>query len=634
MTVSESANRLNKNKDLVRLAILLAVTFGIGVFLIATTVLISKDGVFYIEQARKFSSEPVEVIKEHSFGYPFLIFTFHILISIISDSIPVYSWIYSAQSVNLLCRLLALVPLFYIGKLFVGGRMSFFGLLVLIVLPYPAQFGSDALRDWPHILFLATGFLLLLRASQKNKIWMYGAAGLVTGFGFMIRQECIQMILYGSLWLMIGLIIPKKNITKSALLVSLIVLLVCFAVVVTPYVIIRGRTFTIPHDKNVILIEASETHIRQVQFNGNYDKMYSASSIPYDILIVVGQMVADISENLMFYFIPFWLVGIYLRFRRRREAIEAERFYVPAFLILNLIILVVVGSCWGYTSRRYSLPLLALTFFYVPLGLKFISDLLERKFPRGSAGTGWFRLSWFNILLLIGIIICIPKLFKPINYEKSHYRKAAQWLEVNTAENELIAVPDVRISFYAQRESLKYEKEMPERVNYVVKVIKGEKGVPVKDEVPDEKKVFSVGGGISDIEIYDLRGYISENVSLTGYQWERLGDERYIFSFTFKVEDKFEKDWAIYFHAWPAKENLTLYKSQRESGFENWDFYPEVVTSLWPENKYITITREIHAKPIYYNIELGFYGASEGRYGRAVNLGWIDLGTAVGDNNW
>jgi len=52
MVVGEDAKQSTGKQDLVHLAILSAIALGIGVYLIATTVLISRDGVYYIEQAQ------------------------------------------------------------------------------------------------------------------------------------------------------------------------------------------------------------------------------------------------------------------------------------------------------------------------------------------------------------------------------------------------------------------------------------------------------------------------------------------------------------------------------------------------------------------------------------------------------
>ena len=142
-----------EKKDLSNLVILLAVAAAIGVYLIATTVIISRDGVYYIEGAQRFAEDPVSVIKGHPFGFPFLIFLAHKIASLFCDGTSVHSWVYAGQGVALLCRLLTLIPLYFIGKLLVGKKMSFLALLILVVLPYPAEHGSDVLRGWPHLLF-------------------------------------------------------------------------------------------------------------------------------------------------------------------------------------------------------------------------------------------------------------------------------------------------------------------------------------------------------------------------------------------------------------------------------------------------------------------------------------------------
>ena len=134
----------------------------LGIYLVASTVLVSKDGVLYIEQARMVSSDPAVIVKGDTPGYPFLIFAVHRFAALFADNSSLFGWIYTAQSVTLLFRLLALVPLYFIGKLLVGGRNSFYAMLILIVLPHPAKMACELTREWPHIFFLAAGFLLLL----------------------------------------------------------------------------------------------------------------------------------------------------------------------------------------------------------------------------------------------------------------------------------------------------------------------------------------------------------------------------------------------------------------------------------------------------------------------------------------
>jgi len=224
-----------EKRDLLRLAVLLAIALIIGVYLIATTVLIAKDGVFYIERAQKFSSDPVGVIKGHPFSYPFLIFIAHKFIGLSSSSSSTQSWIYSAQSITLLCRLLALIPLYLIGRILVSSRKSFWAVLILIMLPYPAEFGSDVIREWPRILFLATGMAFLIYGTRKGKWWMFAIAGLAAGLGHAIRAECAQIVIYAVLCLLISLFIPRPNISRFKAVCLTMILIIGFAIPAAPY---------------------------------------------------------------------------------------------------------------------------------------------------------------------------------------------------------------------------------------------------------------------------------------------------------------------------------------------------------------------------------------------------------------
>ena len=178
LTCNKFGDSLDKKRDFIHLAILLAIALGIGIYLIVTTLVITKDGVLYIQQAMKFSTDPQAVIEKLPPGYPFLIFVTHKLAVSLGGGSSLFVWIYSAQGITLLCRLLSLIPLYFIGKILVGAKRGFQAIFVLIILPYPTEFVSDILREWPNILFLASGFLFLLMAARRGLWWLFAAAKL------------------------------------------------------------------------------------------------------------------------------------------------------------------------------------------------------------------------------------------------------------------------------------------------------------------------------------------------------------------------------------------------------------------------------------------------------------------------
>jgi hypothetical protein len=504
-TCNKSADTSTKKQALSHLAILIIIALAIGLYLIASTVVITKDGAWYIEQAKKLSSDPQNVIKLQPFGFPLLIFLASRLVALFTGSSSLFTWIYSAQSVALLCRLLALIPLYFIGKLLVGGKRSFQAILILIILPYPAHFAVEVLREWPHILFLASGLLFLFLAVEQSKWWMFGPAGFLAGLGHIIRPECAQILIYGALWISIRLFIPKPEMNRSKLLCALFVLLIGFAIPAAPYMTARGQF--LPAKLKALLSSAGSEDLKKNQEpetnRDNY--IYTASGIPGKIVKAIGELIGAIGENLMYYFLPALLIGIYYRFRNKSSATEIEMLIMPAFLVLNTVMLIALYCSWEYISRRHCLPLVVFTIFYVPIGLQVSADWLANRLS--PARDGLHQKSrpasdkdcsashpgdqqWFFILLITGMIICLPKLLSRPGSDKPGYRAAAAWLKQNTSEKNLIATPDRRITFYAERKELIYEATLSGKADYVVSIVKNDDQKPISAGA--EQELYSV----------------------------------------------------------------------------------------------------------------------------------------------
>lgn len=458
MVVGEPTNRLVKKQDVIHIAILLVVALVIGIYLIATAVLIAKDGVSYINYAKGLAVAPLKIIcdcsgyapHEYTPGYPFLILVAHKVASLFSEGSSILTWIYSAQATALFCRVLALIPLYFIGKELVGGKLSFWAILILVLLPYPARFGSDALRDWPHLLFLATGFLLLFLAARYGKWLMFAVVGLVAGFGYMIRPMCAQLLVYGVLWLIFSIFASKceRTMSRAKLVGGLALLVIGFAVVVVPYMKIKGEILPARLRQFMEIFSCSIHSGIQEQSGSNC----AAELMPADIAKAFGKLISSISENLMYYFVPALFIGMYYYFRKRPKG--ELTIFITTFLLVNIIVAAARYCISPQLSKRYILPLITFIVFFVPAGLQIIGgwmdEILCKTIYRGEPSRKGAR-QWFFILLIIGLGICVPKLFRPLRVEKKGYRLAAEWLKDNSAEEDVIVVPDKRIGFYAGR---------------------------------------------------------------------------------------------------------------------------------------------------------------------------------------
>ncbi|MBA7484462.1 hypothetical protein ES707_19989 [subsurface metagenome] len=472
------SKRPPRPRNSLHIAVLLIISLGVGIYIIATTVLITQDGILHIRLAQNFPQNPIGMIKHNPpFGYPFLIFLTHKVTTSFSQNGSVYSWIYSAQSVSLLCRVLSLIPLYFIGKLLVGSRRSFWGLLILIMLPYPAEFGSDVIREWPHVLFLATGMAFLIYGARYGKWWMFAIAGLAAGLGHTIREECAQIVIYGTLWLLISLFFPRPNISRLKAIRLTLILLIGFAIPAAPYMKVRGRV--LPSKlKSVISCNTpwQSGGLEQSGFDGT-PALYTASGMPTDILKALGQLGEKISDNLMYFFALPLIVGLYCHFRKLRRVLLTERFFIFAMIVLYVVMMVLLHINYSYISRRHCMPIIVFTAFYIPVGLQILARWLSKRTSKNGLAVRKNRQRWFFILVAVGFSICTAKFGRitPLRWEKQGYLDTAKWLKENTSEKDLIAMADSRIGFYAQRSSGRMDGEkIPGNITYVVKFLDGE----------------------------------------------------------------------------------------------------------------------------------------------------------------
>ena len=463
-----AVTQLDKKRDFLNVAILLLIALCIGIYLIATTAIIAKDGVTFIEFARQLETSPVKamIAQDQHPGYPWLILISHKVMDSLHENTSILSWIYCAQSITLIFRLLAITVLYLIAQHLFGTRLSFWCVLILILLPKPAEYGSDALSDWPHLFFMVTGVLLLLKGATNERWWLFGFVGLAAGIGYLIRPECVQLVMVGGLWMGLQLLWPKHTIGKRKVLSGLAILFVGFLAIAGPYMNLKGALFP---KKNVGFFTSSNN--KQVENDPVILASLSANTVSPKIAKAFYKLTQNIGETLMWFFVPALLVGMYKWFKTHKWH-DPEKFFVIAIIVLNMPVMIWLYCKHGYMSDRHTLPLLIIPILYVPVGLQELAIWFQRRFSGKAelaAMTNRNAQFWFLVLLVMGVCICTPKLFRPIRTKKQSYRAAAQWLKANTDSTAIIAVPDKRISFYAHRKGLIYRKGIiPPSAAYIV----------------------------------------------------------------------------------------------------------------------------------------------------------------------
>jgi hypothetical protein len=271
---------------------------------------------------------------------------------------------------------------------------------------------------------------------------------------------------------------------RAKLLYAFFILLIGFAFSLAPYVQERGRIIPLKlrrlfDSPNAYADSLSKAKSEQEVNLDSRNCIYSIMSLFGDIIKAIGRLIGEISENLMYFFLPALLIGFYYHFRKQSMATAVERFFVPVFIVFNISMMILLRLDYGYISRRHCLPLVVFSIFYVPIGLQIFAEWLSNRFSKGCLENNPKPQLWYFILAAVGVTICLPKLVRPLRIEKKGYRDVARWLKENTAEEDLIAVPDRRIGFYAERDISASENEnASEGIDYIVSLVKDENEKP------------------------------------------------------------------------------------------------------------------------------------------------------------
>lgn len=231
------------DRDGLNLAVLVVVALALGIYLAAGNAWISRDGVLYISMAKTLAHDPLRTAQTYPAGYPLLLYLAHRVGLFFGADETAAAWVASSLAVTVLFRLMALIPLYLLARLLVGSRHSFWAVLILIVLPYPAHNGSDVLREWPFLLSLALGVWLLLVALRARRWWLFGLIGLDAGLGYLIRPECAQLLAYGLVGLTVVALTASHDSSRGnrrILIGPAALLLLGFTIPAAPYVAWAG----------------------------------------------------------------------------------------------------------------------------------------------------------------------------------------------------------------------------------------------------------------------------------------------------------------------------------------------------------------------------------------------------------
>jgi len=426
------------------------VGLAVGLYLIGTTVLIAADGIQYILRAQQFATDTDRTIRISGVGYPILISAIHCLV--MPNSTTALGWAYAAQGTALACRIGACLLLYGMARQWIGPARSFMAVLVPLLLPYPARFGADAMRDWPHLLFLIAGMGSLLAGCRRKRLGWFALAGCLSGVGYLIRVEGAQVVLLGLIALGVEWFVRSTQQPRRRIVVASALLLAGFFVGGGWQMALQGW----------VLPEKLRFGEAKAEVRADFPRIVTWPE-PAPLLAKIGpppqwdltaflrtpwMVLKQTAECMSPHGMVVGLIGFVAAWRRMRDRLPA-RFWIGLWGGFQILMLIYLYSTYGYMSRRHVLPIVVSLCLFIPEGLEILARRISGKPGMASNPAGAERMAW--ILLAVGMAINLPKLATPLREDKRGYRQASQWLAEHTPEGTKVLVDDVRAGFYADR---------------------------------------------------------------------------------------------------------------------------------------------------------------------------------------
>lgn len=493
-------------KSLLRpLLLLIGISLCLGIYKAATLHCISNDAVGFLQFADQLQTAPGEAIQsgyQHP-GFPALILLAEQGLHRLSGPLSLYEKIAAGQSVNLLCRTVAIGFVFAGFLSFTGRKKAFVMALLVLLIPAYADNGSDVLSDWPNLMFMSIAFFVCLKGLSRPSPGWFLLAGVASGLAYWIRPEGLMWVAVAAVF---GALQILRTSQKGKWLACLCLMILAAGVITAPYMYYKGAifpkknigTFSGAPDDSVLSADAVDRTARSPDALGRKrppqpnrvspgfrDKLVrSAWALPH---------FAIKSFNALF-LLSIPLAAIVIRqlasFRRRRKQDQL----LALFIGFWLLVMIWLYGRTGYMSDRHLMPMLVFACAWLDKGLLLLALLCCRQQVRRNA----------VILLVLCTVIFIPKLIRTIRPEKAVYKQAGRWLSENTPEDAQLAVFDNRIGFYAQRTHHRARLYRRFGCRYLIL-----KPSDQTISIPARASIVETGDPVMDeaMIIYDLRGH-------------------------------------------------------------------------------------------------------------------------------
>jgi hypothetical protein len=422
-------DKLISRSDWQYISVLLGIGFLTRMIFFSQIYLISLDSAFqYIPVGKLFAwGEYWEAL--HKPQMPL----FPYLISIFTKMIGNFE--VSGQIISIITSILAVIPLFLLGKNIFSQAAAFWAGIFYFLNPEMLQRSVDVLKEGLLIFFLFSAVFLFYLFLNRRRIFWLVASTLVTLLGLMTRVVSLIFIPVFTFWI---LFLKKKlfDVGPSKRLgYILLILALCTAIVIPLMINVKAVTGKWDINKKTITVHDMVESIF-------FDKKIEIPEVgrgPFPLI----KKIIKVYHPILFLFL---LAGLIVR-----KAIPRD-FFKEMFLFSFIFGYMIIIGIMMFTSDRYILFPILLSYLWAGAGAV---EIQEKVMGRVHLSPNRVTIGLFILIF----IIFLPVLLHPYRVEKLGRKAIGIWIKDQEIGTPLILTDVYRVAYYAEGELLIMDKD-------------------------------------------------------------------------------------------------------------------------------------------------------------------------------
>jgi len=407
-----------KKEDKENLIILLSFGLLLRLYTFSQIYMIAIDGAFqYIPVAKLYyHGEYLQALAQPQLPlYPFLI---SLLAHVIGD------FELAGQLISIIFSLLAVFPLYLIGRSIFGPRAAFWTTILYLINPLMLYCSVDVLKEGLLVfLFLSSVYCSLRFLQEGKRRWLLWTV-VFAAAGALVTIIALVVLVVMGVWLGYGSLCGRVKERELAYRYLWVVMAVVGIVLIFLIPGVLGWEFLITKKPYKV--------IEGIFYRWFVYDWPGLSQIGQSALAIVGRFIEKAGA------LPFNLALFGLGWRVKVKEFGAEERYLAS--LIGVLIVIFFPNL--IASGRYHLPGIFLLYLWAGFGFAKIRELINRRFKR------YPRLAAITLVMIL-LATILPISLKPQRLDKIGHKEVGLWLREHTLTLPLILTDDYRVAYYA-----------------------------------------------------------------------------------------------------------------------------------------------------------------------------------------